>query len=199
MKPWSVLSSRLILSKPPWLTITAQRCQLPNGHIIEEYLLAEGRDVVMVFPLSADGKVILVEQYKHGCGRVLWDLPAGYVDADDPSLLEAAQRELAEETGHSADDWTHLASLYPDPNRSANRFHFYLAVGARQTSAQHLDATEDINVHVVSPADLWALVAEGKIGSMSSVAGIGLGLRRLAERGVVPPAVLGHAEGRGAV
>ncbi|GAB4405823.1 MAG: NUDIX hydrolase [Anaerolineales bacterium] len=194
MKPWTVLDSRLILQRPPWLTITAQRCLLPNGHIIEEYLLAEGRDVVMVFPLSAEGTVILVEQYKHGCGQVLWDLPAGYVDSDDDSLLHAAQRELAEETGHSADDWAHLASLHPDPNRSANRVHFYLALGARQTTAQHLDATEDLRVHAVAPADLWALVAEGRIRSMASVAGIGLGLRRLAERGLVPPPVFGFPE-----
>lgn len=186
VKPWTVLNSQLVLERPPWLTITAQRCLLPNGHIIEEYLLAEGRDVVMVFPLSADGEVILVEQYKHGCGRVLWDLPAGYVDAEDELLLHAAQRELAEETGYSADDWTHLASLHPDPNRSANRVHFYLAVGARQTTAQHLDATEDLYVHHVSPGDLWPLIANGIIRSMSSVAGIGLGLRYLAERGLLP-------------
>lgn len=187
MKPWTVLSSQLVLQRLPWLTITAQRCLLPNGHIIEEYLIAEGRDVVMVFPLSADGEVILVEQYKHGCGRVLWDLPAGYVDADDASLLGAAQRELAEETGYSADDWTHLASLHPDPNRSANRVHFYVAVGARQTTAQHLDATEDLRVHGVQPGDLWSLVRDGRIRSMSSVAGIGLGLSHLAARGLLPP------------
>lgn len=185
MKPWTVLDSRLILQRPPWLTITAQRCLLPNGHVIEEYLLAEGRDVVMVFPLSEEGRVILVEQYKHGCGRVLWDLPAGYVDSDDDSLLHAAQRELAEETGLSADDWAHLASLHPDPNRSANRVHFYLAVGARRTTAQHLDITEDLRVHEVAPENLWQLVADGRIRSTSSVAGIGLAFQRLAERGLV--------------
>ncbi len=191
MKPWTVLSSQLLLQRPPWLTLTAQRCLLPNGHIIEEYLLTEGRDVVMVFPLSADGKVILVEQYKHGCRRVLWDLPAGYVDAEDDSPLHAAQRELAEETGYSADDWTHLASLHPDPNRSANRVHFYLAVGVAQTTAQHLDVTEEIRVHAVPPGDLWQLVADSRMGSLSSVAGIGLGLRRLAERGLLSPPVSG--------
>jgi len=194
VKPWTVLSSQQVLQRPPWLTITAQRCLLPNGYIIEEYLLTEGRDVVMVFPLSADGEVILVEQYKHGCGRVLWDLPAGYVDGDDDSLLHAARRELAEETGYSADDWTHLASLHPDPNRSANRVHFYLALGARRTAAQHLDVTEDLEVHVVRPGDLWALVRDGRIRSMSSVAGIGLGLSHLASRGLISLPAPGHPE-----
>lgn len=185
MKPWSVLSSRLILHKPPWLKVTEQRCLLPNGRVIEDYILAEGRDVVMVFPFTADGQVILVEQYKHGCQRVLWDLPAGYVDEEDVTLLSAAQRELSEETGCTADDWTHLASLHPDPTRSANVVHFYLATGARRTNDQRLDETEDIIVHEALPADLLRMVREGTIATMSSVAGIGLGMAALARRRLV--------------
>jgi 8-oxo-dGTP pyrophosphatase MutT (NUDIX family) len=137
---------------------------------------------------------VLVEQYKHGCRRVLWDLPAGYVDAEDATMLAAAQRELSEETGCSADDWTHLASLHPDPTRSGNLFHFYLAAGVRQTDNQHLDDTEDIAIRPVPLSDLPRLLAEGKIATVPSVAGIGLGLAALMERGLVAPDALRSGE-----
>jgi 8-oxo-dGTP pyrophosphatase MutT (NUDIX family) len=185
LKRWSVLSSRLVLHRPPWLKVTEQRCLLPNGHVIEDYILAEGRDVVMVFPYTPDGQVVLVEQYKHGCERILWDLPAGYMDADDATPLSAAQREPSEETGCTADDWTHLASLHPDPTRSGNVVHFYLATGARRTCGQRLDDTEDINIHEAPLSALPRMVSEGKIAGMSSVAGIGLGVAALVQRRLV--------------
>jgi len=187
VKPWSVLSSQVLLHRSPWLKVTEQRCLLPNGCIIEDYLLAEGREVAMIFPFTSDGQVVLVEQYKHGCQRVLWDLPAGYVDAEDATILAAAQRELSEETGCSADDWTHLASLHPDPTRSGNLFHFYLAAGVRQTNSQHLDDTEEITIRQVPVSDLHRPLAQGKIATVPSVAGIGLGLAALMERGLVAP------------
>jgi 8-oxo-dGTP pyrophosphatase MutT (NUDIX family) len=182
---WTVLDSRVLLSRPPWLKVTEERCQLPNGYIINGYLLVEGRDVAMVYPYTDDGNVLLVEQYKHGADRVEWDLPAGYIDAEDASPLEAAKRELAEETGCTAREWVHLASLCPDPNRSANQFYFYLALGVERTLAQHLDPTEELVTHTVPVGDLERLISEGKIASMGSVAGIGLAASALARRGLL--------------
>lgn len=185
MNKWKVLASRLLLSRPPWLKVTEQRCQLPNGHIIDGYLLVEGRNVAMVFPLTEDGKVLLVEQYKHGTQRAMWDLPAGYIDAEDASPLEAAKRELLEETGYAADEWVHLISVYHDPNRSDNMFHFFLALGARPAGVQHLDPTEELEIHAVAPSDLERLMREGKVISTASVAGIELGYTALARRGLL--------------
>lgn len=189
MKPWSVLSSDVLLDKPPWLKVTEQRCQLPNGHIIDGYLLVEGRSVAMVFPYTHDGNVVLVEQYKHGPRRTMWDLPAGYLDAEDANPLAAAQRELAEETGCTAREWVHLATLHPDPNRSDHVFHFYLALGVQRTTLQHLDATEELAVHTVPLESLGGLLRERKIVSVASVAGIGLGFSALVQRGLLasPP------------
>ncbi len=185
MKAWSVLSSRVLLDRPPWLKVTEQQCQLPNGYIIEGYLLVEGRDVAMVFPYTDEGEVVLVEQYKHGPKRAMWDLPAGYMDAEDASPLEAARRELSEETGCTAREWVHLATLHPDPNRSDHVFHFYLALGAERTRPQHLDVTEELAVHSVPIGNLDGLLTERKIVSMASVAGIGLGLKELLRRGLI--------------
>ena len=87
---WRILDERLIYEHRPWLRLVEQDVQLPNGVVIEKYLLSEMSDVVMIFAVTMDGHVLFVEQYKHGIGRLSLDLSAGYMDAEDPSPLAAA-------------------------------------------------------------------------------------------------------------
>ncbi len=98
MKPWQVLRSKVLVDRRPWLQVTTQDVKLPNGHVIQGYMLAEGRDYAMVFALMEDGRVPVVQQYKHGVARLTYDLPAGYVDEGEQPLA-CAHRELMEETG----------------------------------------------------------------------------------------------------
>ena len=109
MQSWQVLTSRVALDHPPWLSVWEQDVKLPNGHVIHDYLVTVARDYAMVFALCEDGKVPLVHQYKHGVGKVLHDLPAGYLDSEEPPL-DAARRELREETGLTAPEWQALGS-----------------------------------------------------------------------------------------
>jgi 8-oxo-dGTP pyrophosphatase MutT (NUDIX family) len=175
MQPWQVLASRPLLDRPPWLSVMEQDVKLPNGAIIEKYLLAQSRDYAMVFALRSDGTVPLVHQYKHGPGHVLIDLPAGYLDADEPPLA-AAQRELREETGLTATDWQLLGHFVVDSNRGDTRAHLYLARDARLTDEQELDPTEAIEVSYHTPEELQAMVFRGEIESLASAGGIMMGL-----------------------
>ena len=138
----------------------------------------------MVFALCEDGTVPLVHQYKHGVGRVLHDLPAGYLDGDEPAL-EAARRELREETGLTAPQWQALGSFVIDSNRGDTQAHLFLARGARLTDPQELDDTEDLNVTFHSPDAVRKLALEGGIKSLASMAGIMLGLEAL-RAGLIP-------------
>jgi ADP-ribose pyrophosphatase len=175
MKPWQVLSSQVVIDRRPWLHVTEQTVQLPNGHIIEGYLLAQDRDFAMVLALTDDGRAPLVRQYKHGPRRAVFDLPAGYLDeGEDP--LACAQRELLEETGYTATDWQHLSSALLNTNRNADRAHLYLARGAVQISAPHLDETEAIATHLYTPDQLAAMVRSGEIESLSTIACVMLAL-----------------------
>lgn len=175
MKPWQVLCSRVLVDRPPWLRLIEQDVRLSNGHIIEGYLLAEAREYAMVFVLTDDGRVPLVQQYKHGVGGPSYDLPAGYLDAGEEPLA-CAQRELVEETGNVADDWRRLASVVLDTNRGSTRAHLFLARGARRRSAPHLDDTEDLVTRLYTPAELLAMVRSGEIDSIASVACVMLAL-----------------------
>lgn len=178
MKPWQVLSSEVLVDRRPWLRVFEQTVRLANGHIIESYLLAEGRDFAMVFALTDDGHVPLVRQYKHGPRRAVYDLPAGYLDEGEEPLA-CAQRELLEETGYAATDWQHLASTLLNTNRNADHAHLYFARGARQVSKPHVDETEDITVQLSTPDQLVAMVRSGEIDSLSTVACVMMAMDRL--------------------
>ena len=178
IQKWRVENSRLVYDHSPWLKIWEQDVALPNGASIEGYILTEARDVGLVLALTADEQVIMVEQYKHGVGRAEVDLPAGYLDEDDPSPLAGTQRELLEETGYAGGDWQPLGDFAINPNRSPNRFYYFLARDVRRVAEPHLDPTEEIVVHLVPLAELRGWLA-ARDPSLATMTGVLLGLAAL--------------------
>jgi len=169
--------------------VEEQEVELPNGQVIEGYLLTHVPQVSMIFALTEDEHVLFVEQYRHGAGTTMWDLPAGYVDPSE-SPAACARRELEEETGYLADDWHELPASVGgsptngwliNPNRSQACFYYYLALNARPNGRRHLDATEDIVVHRVPLTDVPSVLADGRVKSLASWAGIMAGLSALQE------------------
>jgi len=178
MKPWQVLSAKLLMDRSPWLRLIEQDVRLANGRVIEGYLLAETREYAEAFALTDEGRVPLVRQYKHGIGKLSYDIPAGYLDAGEEPL-DCARRELLEETGYAAEDWQHLSSLVLDTNRGPARAHLFLARGARLVAAPRLDDTEDLATQMHTPAELLAMVRSGEVNAIASVACIMLALDAL--------------------
>ena len=180
---WQTLSERVVYERLPWLRLIEQDVRLPTGLVIENYLITEAPDVAMMFAVTASGEAIFVEQYKQGMQDLSLDLSAGYIDSDDHSPLSAARRELEEETGYVSEDWTHLASLVIDPNRSGAQMHYYLARNCRAIGNQHLDPTEDLHVHLVPLAEVESLISAGRVTTVSSAAGIAPTLASSCSRG----------------
>lgn len=179
LRPWHVVAEKVVYEHWPWLRLKEQTVELPNGRRIERYLVSEGPDVVMIFAVTEKGEVVFVEQYKHGMGEMSLDLSAGYMDEEDPSPLAAAQRELEEETGFQSDQWRFLVSLATSPNRSPAKLHYFLAVDCRPTGRQHFDPTEDLRVRLYPLAEVEDMILDGRVRTISSVAGIALGLLAL--------------------
>jgi ADP-ribose pyrophosphatase len=171
-QPWQILARRLLLEREPWLSIWEEDVALPNGQRIPGYLRAQARDFAMVFAVLDDGTVPLVQQYKQGIGGPSYDLPAGYLNSPDETPLAAARRELREETGLVADEWKVLGHFVIDSNRGDTRAHCYLATGVHAGGEQELDATEALVVSYQPVAALRAMVLNGTIDSVASVAGI---------------------------
>lgn len=120
----------------------------------------EGR-VVTVFPVTLDGAVLMCRQFRPGPGKVLDELPAGGVD-DGESPLEAARRELREETGYEAASWTLLGTPLECAYSTIHR-HAFLAAGCIRAGDQRLDQGEEIEVVKKSMVDVLRQAIDGSL------------------------------------
>ena len=161
-RKWQVLSSEYLI-KRPWLTARRDCCKLPNGNICPEYYVLEYPTWINIVALDKNGKMILVRQYRHALGVTRYELCAGAMDPTDATPLEAAQRELLEETGYGGGTWEEFTVLGQNPGSMNNLTYSFLARGVEPISSQHLEATEDISVHLFEPEEVKELLSNGHI------------------------------------
>ena len=134
---------------------------LPNGNrTIREVIRHIG--AVCVIPVLDNGDVIVERQYRYPLDRVILEIPAGKLDAPDEDRLSAIQRELREETGYTADDWTVIGDFHPAPAYSDEYITMYLARGLHK-GQQDLDADEFLDVYTVPLKELVQQVMDGEI------------------------------------
>lgn len=105
----------------------------------------------------------MIDQYRHGLGETSYEIPAGVVEPSDASLLDAARRELREETGYGGGEWRLLTSISANPATQNNLTHCFLATGVERLGDQQLDATEDIRVHLFSRSEVLELLRTDRI------------------------------------
>ncbi|MDX1901544.1 MAG: NUDIX hydrolase [Gammaproteobacteria bacterium] len=123
---WKILKSELIFEAQPWLKLSKETVQLPDGKIISDFYQIEQRDCVEVVASNRDKKILGLWHYKHGVKREHLGLPAGYIDQGELAF-DAAKRELAEECQLQSNDWKELGVFNLEGNRGPAKGYLYLA------------------------------------------------------------------------
>lgn len=159
---WKVLSSEYIAHEP-WFTVRKDRVQLPNGNIIPSYYVMEYPAWICVIAITKDGQMVMERQYRHGVGRVDYELCAGVVDATDATPEDAARRELLEETGYGNGCWQLFLKACANPGTHNNYTYCFLAKDVEKVVERHLESTEDIAVELIHPEVVKHLLENDKI------------------------------------
>lgn len=143
------------------LHVQRDTVRLPNGNeTVREVIRHIG--AVCVIPVLENGDVIMERQYRYPLDRVILEIPAGKLDSAGENRLSAIKRELSEETGYTADEWTEIGDFHPAPAYSDEFITMYLARKLRKGD-RHLDADEFLDVCTIPLKDLVEDVMAGKI------------------------------------
>ena len=169
IKKWRPISSQDI-SPSPWFPLEKRAYELPGGKIVDDFYVTPLADVLLVIPITKEGKVVLVKQYKPGVDEITLEFPAGRKEPHHQNILETAIEELAEETGIHATNLEYFATIAGFTTKASERVYCYLAKDIEISQEQKLDENEAIEVVEYSPAELDALIYQGEVLSAISIA-----------------------------
>ena len=158
---WKVLKSEYLF-KRPWLTVRRDCVELPDGRQNPEFYVLEYPDWVNVIAITEDGQFVMERQYRHGLGKTCFEISAGVMEKGE-TPLEAAKRELMEETGYGEGEWTNIMNVSGNSSTTNNISHCFVAKGVKKISGQHLDSTEDLEIVLLSREQVKDLMVNDQI------------------------------------
>ena len=170
---WEETKREYVL-RDQWLEVRKSAYRFPDGKEYEPFYSYSRRDYVVIVALDTEGSCICVRQFRQGIKQVTTEFPAGGIERKDgkefgqnreemaEDALEAAKRELLEETGHESEEWLHLLTVPANATIADNYAHLYLARNCRPVAEQSLDEYEFVEIVKLSPAEIDKMIATGE-------------------------------------
>ena len=180
MKTWKTLSRRAIFETPKFLTVELHSVELHDGRVIHDWPWLVTPDYANVLAETTEGRFLCFRQTKYAVEGISLAPVGGFIEPGEPPL-EAAKRELLEETGHAAGEWQSLGVYTVDANRGAGKAHLFLARGAHCVAPIHKDDLEEQQLLELTRDDLKRAHANGEFKVLAWALVISLGLQRLGD------------------
>jgi len=160
-EPWKIISE-IHEASYKVLDVTSVKAISPRTNKSYDFVVLKSNPWVNIIPITNEGDVVMIRQYRHGIKEITLEIPGGLVESkDDPK--QAALRELKEETGYYSDEVYSLGYVHPNPAIFNNVCHTFLALNVKTVSNQEQDEKEDIEVIKVPLKQVPTLIMEGKI------------------------------------
>ena len=170
---WEDISCEHIV-KDEWIDIRRLAYRFPDGSVFEPFYSYSRRDYVVIVATDTESNYLCVRQFRQGIRQVTTEFPAGGIERKDgkeyghsqdvssEDALEAAKRELLEETGYESDEWHHLLTVPSNATIADNYAYLFEAKNCRKVSGQSLDDTEFLNVLKILKQELENMIKTGR-------------------------------------
>lgn len=162
---WEILNRQQVLDGSPWIRVFRETLRLPNGRLVDDFYTVETHEFVVVVSFPGPEQMLLLRQYRHGPHEVVFNFPAGYILPDE-TPLQAARRELMEETGYGGGEWESLGAFVVDGNRGNGRAHFFMARGVSHQQEANSGDLEEQQIFTMSPDEFYQAIREKRVKTL---------------------------------
>jgi ADP-ribose pyrophosphatase len=175
LRPWKTVSKQTILDHNLFLKVENHVVELPDGNIIPDWAWIEIPDAVIILAVTEDQQFLCFRQTRYAVEGTTLATAGGMIEKNELPI-DAAKRELLEETGYTSEYWVNLGSYILDPNRGMATMHLFLALDAKYEREPYADDLEDQLLLFLSKAEIEKALLAGEFKVLTSLAVVSLSL-----------------------